>query len=286
MICIFRKLSNDYLLPACKSRVNTNEPIMHKLANLLYVAYVCTMFAIWIPLVILAHIAVKLIKHPTKRLRAIYRVHRVWIAIWEFMTRINVQIQDHHHIDTDQTYVFVANHNNMLDIPVVGSCIQHPWKSLVKKEILKIPFVGWIIGNISIPVDRSSKSSRGRSLVGMVQDLKQGISILVFPEGTRNRTELPLKKFHGGAFRVAIKAQVPIIPIVMTGIREMQPVDTMEFYPGTINMKFLPPISTEGLTAKDEALLAEKVFRIMEAEILQNDPYFQPKLQNPVHYSV
>ncbi|MEL6591122.1 MAG: lysophospholipid acyltransferase family protein [Bacteroidota bacterium] len=259
---------------------------MHKHLNLLYVGYVFITFIIWLPVVVLLHILFKLIPDEKRRLRLIYQVHRGWIGLWEILTRINMQVERHDRVDPKQTYMFVANHNNMLDVPVVGSCIQHPWKSLVKKEILDIPILGWIIGNISIPVNRCDRASRSRSLKGMVQSLNDGISILVFPEGTRNRTEQPLKQFHGGAFRVAIEAQVPIMPIVMTGIRQMQPVDTMEFYPGDIQMKFLEPIPTEGLSAADEGKIKEKVYRIIEAELLENDPFFQPKFGNPVHYPI
>ena len=259
---------------------------MHKPANLLYVSFAFLTFIMWTPLVVLAHIVLKLVTNPQKRLRLIYKVHRVWIAIWEALSRIHIEVQDHEKLEPEQTYMFVANHNNMLDIPVVGSCIQHPWKSLVKKEILDIPIIGWIIGNISIPVDRSSKASRGKSLVGMVQNLRDGISILVFPEGTRNRSNEALKKFHGGAFRVAIKAQVPIMPIILIGSRELQPVDTIEFYPGNIQMRFLDPIPTKGLKSSDEAMLRDKVHQIMEAALLENDPYFQPKFGNTVHYPI
>ncbi|MFK7921597.1 MAG: lysophospholipid acyltransferase family protein [Bacteroidia bacterium] len=259
---------------------------MHKAANLLYVSFVILTFIIWVPLVVLAHIFAKILADPHQRLRFIYKVHRIWIGLWEALTRIQINVEDHHKVDPEQTYMFVANHNNLLDVPVVGSCIQHPWKSLVKKEIIDIPILGWIIGNISIPVDRSSKISRSKSLLGMQQNLKEGTSILVFPEGTRNRSEQVLKKFHMGAFRAAIEAQVPIIPIIMIGSREMQPVDTMEFYPGLIQMRFLDPVPTKGLSSNDEATLRDKLYSLMEAELLDNDPYFQPKFGNPVHYSV
>jgi 1-acyl-sn-glycerol-3-phosphate acyltransferase len=247
---------------------------MEKRLNIIFAAYVLLAFSLWIPFVLLAHILVKFIGDEHKRLRVIYRVHRVWIGIWESMTRIKIDIQNHHYIDHDQAYMFVANHSNMLDVLAVGSCIQHPWKSLVKRELLSVPFVGWIIGNISISVDRSNRESRRTSLFNMIQSLKDGVSVLVFPEGTRNRTPEPLKRFHIGAFRAAIAAQVPVMPIVLLGIRDLQPVDTIEFYPGDIRMKFLGPIPTEGLGEGDVQQLLEKVQAVMRAEILAGDPHF------------
>ncbi len=250
--------------------------IMNKLLNLIYVFYVWITFSIWVPIMALVHLGAKLIRDEHRRLRFIYRAHRVWIGSWELLTRINIQVLQADKIHPEQVYIFTANHNNLLDIPVVGSSIIHPWKSLVKREILSYPLVGWLIRNISIPVDRASKESRHQSLLTMIHHLQSGISVLVFPEGTRNRSQDPLKRFHPGAFRAAIAAQVPVMPIVLTGIREMQPVDTLAFYPGTLTMRFLDPIPTQGLVEADEPRLREKVYAIMEREILASDPYFNP----------
>lgn len=191
------------------------------------------------------------------------------------MTGIHFRVHHHDRVDQNQAYIFVCNHSNMLDIPFVGSCIMHPWKSLVKRELLRIPFVGWIIGQISIPVNRSDKESRKKSLLNMIRELKSGVSVLIFPEGTRNRTKEPLKRFYPGAFSVAISAQVPIMPIILSETRPLQPIDTIEFYPGKGHMTFLDPISTEGYTEKDVPVLMEKVRKTMYDALVELDPQFQ-----------
>lgn len=242
--------------------------------NRIYFAWAVLVFVTPIPLVLLMHVIARLMKEHA-RLRFIYRGHRMWIKWWEILTGIHFQVHDHDRVDPQQTYIFVCNHCNILDIPIVGSTIMHPWKSLVKRELLRVPFVGWIIGQISIPVDRSNKESRKMSLLEMIRELNSGVSVLIFPEGTRNRTKEPLKRFYPGAFSVAISAQVPIMPIILSETRPLQPIDTIEFYPGKGHMTFLDPISTEGYTDKDVAALSEKVRQAMYDALVELDPQFQ-----------
>ena len=127
----------------------------------------------------------------------------------------------------------------------------------------------------SVPVDRSSKESRKESFERMVEKIKQKTSILIFPEGTRNRTKLPLKDFFDGGFRLAITSQVPIIPIVLLNIRKLQPVGTFLVAPGKVSLNFLDPIPTKGLTLKDVETLKQTVFETMQRFIVENDNFFK-----------
>lgn len=246
---------------------------MNSVSDILFQCWAWLLFALPMPFILVFHVLVSLIPQK-KRLVYIYRAHRVWIGLWEFGTGIQFSVHNHEIVEKDQTYVFVVNHCNLMDIPIVGSSIIHPWKSLIKKEILSIPFLGWLIGRISISVDRTNRVSREQSMQGMVAALKEGISILIFPEGTRNRTPNPLKDFHTGAFRAAIAGNVPIIPVILTDTRKLQPVDSLRFYPGRGHMTFLPPISTEGFTKATVPLLKDKVWEEMNAAIIERDPDF------------
>lgn len=244
-----------------------------KLLNRLYLAYAGLIF--FIPTIIIIPIHGLLsVFPPVKRLPIIYRVHRIWVGTWEILTGLRFQVTGRENLDPGKTYVFVANHTNMLDIPMVGSRIYHPWVSLIKKELKYIPLVGYIIGLIAIPVDRSNAESRQASLISMVQTLRKGISILIFPEGTRNSSKHPLKRFFPGAFNVAIKAQVPILPMVITHSRPMNPPRTLDLYPGKSTLHILPEISTEGKSEKDIAELKQEVFDILETFLIEHDPAF------------
>lgn len=173
--------------------------------NRLYFLYAGILFFIPSIIVLPIHGILSLFP-PRKRLPMIYKVHRIWVGSWEILTGLRFSVQGREHLDPDKTYVFIANHTNMLDIPMVGSRIYHPWVSLIKKELKYIPLVGNIISLIAIPVDRSNAESRKSSLLNMVKTLREGVSILVFPEGTRNSSKHPLKRFFSGAFKVAIDA--------------------------------------------------------------------------------
>ena len=245
----------------------------YKWVNIVYTLYALIVFTIPIPFVLLFHGLVGWMK-TRDRLIWVYKSHRVWIGFWEFMTGLDFDVEGMENIDPDQSYVFVVNHNNMLDIASIGSYLIHPWKSLIKKEIKKVPLIGFLIGLIAIPVDRSSKESRKQSLIGMVKHLKSGISILIFPEGTRNRTGEVLRRFYPGAFSVAIKAQVPIIPIVICNHRDMQPVNKLSLYPGKGNIIVLPPVSTQGLQDTDMKTLNQQVYQQMYDTIMAREKQF------------
>ena len=254
---------------------------MKKLLNLPYFIYSISIFLFWIPIVIVFHLLVKVAKTDVRRLGLIQKMHRLWIGSFEFLTGMRFSLQNWDLVNKDESYVFVVNHNNMLDVAIAGSIFPHPIKFLVKKELTKIPLLGWIIQNISIAVDRSSKESRRQSLMSMTKQLQEGISILVFPEGTRNQTDSPLKSFHPGAFSIAIAAQRPIIPVVINNSRPMQPAGTSNFYPGRAQVRVLPAVSTEGMNERDIRTLTKKVYGIMEAAFIEgeNVPVAQVQLE-------
>ena len=108
----------------------------------------------------------------------------------------------------------------------------------------------------------------------MREELAMGVSIFIFPEGTRNRTEDPLKKFHHGAFTLAIEAQVPILPMVLVGMRKISKPTSLLFRPGTIHIHYLPPIPTQGLTLADMDTLRQKCFDTMRDYLVQHDDYY------------
>jgi len=197
------------------------------------------------------------------RLLWIYRYNWLWLTMWCVGTGVRVKVIGKRYLDPKETYVFVANHSNMLDILVAGGRIVHPFRPLIKKELLKVPIMGWVLRAMSLPVDRSSDLSRRESFRTMVETIQSNISMLIFPEGTRNRTDEPLKSFYNGAFRLAIKTQKPILPVLLQNIRTLQPVDTYLLRPGTITLKYLQPISTEGLTEADVKKLKQETFDIM-----------------------
>ena len=142
-------------------------------------------------------------------------------------------------------------------------------KPLAKKELLKIPVFGWIATSACVIVDRSSGESRKKSMAKLKKILADGISILLFAEGTQNRSKDLLQPFKDGAFRIAIDMQQPILPLVVVGAGPLMPPGTIDLKPGRIKVIAGPEITTTGLTVTDQAALKQQTFSIMEKMILK-----------------
>ena len=118
-----------------------------------------------------------------------------------------------------------------------------------------------------VMVDRSSNESRIKSMERMKEVLKRGISILIFPEGTQNRSGKPLQPFYDGAFRIAIETQRPLLPMVIIGAGKLMPPRKAFVKPGKINIKILPEIPTTGLKISDLPTLKAKAADVMSTMI-------------------
>ena len=140
---------------------------------------------------------------------------------------------------------------------------------MAKKELLKIPVFGWIARGACVIVDRSSSESKKRSLEKLKETLEQGISILLFAEGTQNRSKEPLQPFKDGAFRIAIDTQKPILPMVVVGAGQLMPPGTIEMHPGLIKIFVGPEIPVADLSTNGTQSLKQKTFEAMKAMIEQ-----------------
>ena len=169
-----------------------------------------------------------------------------------------------------QSYIYVSNHTSFLDIPGLWMIIPGEKKPLAKKELLKIPVFGWIARSAAVIVDRSSGESRKKSMDKLKKILSEGTSILLFAEGTQNRTKEVLQPFKDGAFRIAIDTQQPILPMVVVGAGPLMPPGTIRMKPGRVKVIVGDEIRTTGLTTDDQAALKKKTFEVMTAMIMEH----------------
>ena len=209
-----------------------------------------------------------------KQINGVYIINRIAIFIWSVVVGMRYKIHGLENIDKNQTYIVVVNHVNAADMMASAYGQRVPAKPLVKRELTLIPGLGQLFTLMCLPVDRSSKKARNESKVRMLSELKQGISVLIFPEGTRNRTKEPLIPFYDGAFELAIEAQVPSLPVVLTNIRKINRVDTLLVQPGTLEITHLTPIKTMGLSLHQLEELKQHTFDVMKNYLLQHDEYF------------
>lgn len=144
------------------------------------------------------------------------------------------------------------------------------FRPLAKKELLKIPVFGWIAQHAAVIVDRSSGESRKKSMDRLRKILLDGLSILIFAEGTQNRTKEILQPFKDGAFRIAIDTQEPILPMVLVGAGPLMPPGTLRIRPGNIKVVVAPEIPTTGLSHEDMPDLKAKTFDVMKRLIAEH----------------
>lgn len=192
----------------------------------------------------------------------------LWSWIFSMLTFIRYDFYGRENFRKEQSYIYVSNHTSFLDIPGLWMIIPGEKKPLAKKELLKIPVFGWIARSAAVIVDRSSGESRKKSMDKLKRILSNGTSILLFAEGTQNRSKEPLQPFKDGAFRIAIDTQQPILPMVVVGAGPLMPPGTIRMKPGKVKVIVAPEIPTAGLTAEDQAVLKQKTFDVMKQMII------------------
>jgi 1-acyl-sn-glycerol-3-phosphate acyltransferase len=243
--------------------------ILLKPLQTLYVLYAFVTFvALMIPVFIWS-----LLVLPFGRIKGgnlVYAACIVWADIWfalVFIFHKNIYVEE---LKKDQSYIFVANHISYLDSAIIPKTFRHSVRPLGKVEMSKVPIFGFIYKNAIVTVDRSSAENRTRSVFILKSILKKGISILVFPEGTFNTTHQPLKEFYDGAFRIAIETQTPIKPVLLLNSYDrMNYKSIFSLNPGKSRSLFLPAVPVDGRTIKDVGALKEKVFKMMEEELVR-----------------
>ncbi len=153
---------------------------------------------------------------------------------------IRVKTKKKELLNRNQVYIFVSNHCSLLDIPACALCTPHTFRYLSKVELTKIPLFGYIIRKLYITVSRKSKEDRARSMSSMVQSLNDGISVYIYPEGTRNKTENPLGEFYDGAFRLALQTGLPIAVLTIRNSKKL--LSNYQLQPGTMECIWDEPI--------------------------------------------
>lgn len=188
-------------------------------------------------------------------------VSRVWMTIFLNLTGCPIKIVGKEHFKKGENYVVVCNHNSLMDVPVTTPFMPNANKTIAKKSFAKVPIFGWIYSAGSILVDRKSDKSRRDSIIQMKKILSIGLDMVIYPEGTRNRTGQPLKSFYDGAFRLSTDTGKAILPCVLFNTQKVLPPHKAFFMlPHRLEMHFLPAVSSTNITSAE---LKDKVFTIM-----------------------
>jgi 1-acyl-sn-glycerol-3-phosphate acyltransferase len=227
--------------------------LIKRIARTLFGIYAIIVFAIIMILAVIGYIIFFTFLNEKKAPFVVHKwISRPWAGSLFVFFGIRLIVNNKKLLDPSQTYVFIGNHRSLLDIPAYAIATNHVIRFLAKSELLKVPLLGWVIGKLYISVNRKDKAARAKSMERMMDSLKEGISVFICPEGTRNKTDQPLLPFHDGAFRLAIQSQVPLaILVVQNSEKLLSPTDPIALRPGTIVSYWCKPIPTTGMTQDD-----------------------------------
>lgn len=195
-------------------------------------------------------------------------ISRIWMRVWLFLIACPLKVKGREHFLKGKTYIITCNHNSLMDVPLSCPFIPGANKTIAKKSFTKVPLFGWFYAKGSVLVDRNSDESRRKSFNEMKETLAAEMHMSIYPEGTRNRSDDPLKAFHDGAFKLAVETGKPIIPAVIFNTKKVLPIHkAFYFMPHRLEMHFLPEISPGNKSTKQ---LKQEVFDVMWNYYLDN----------------
>ena len=194
---------------------------------------------------------------------------RTWSWLILATTGVSVEVTGLDHLPRDRTFIFVSNHQSIYDIPVIFATLPYQLRIIAKESLGSFPFLGWHLRrNGHLLVDRRNPDRAGilrrwRALVG------EGLSLVIFPEGTRS-ADGRVGRFKAGSFLLAVEAQLPVVPLSIDGTRHVMRKGRLMTSPGHARLVVHEPIDTAGLAVGDARRLAERVRDVVARDVPGN----------------
>jgi 1-acyl-sn-glycerol-3-phosphate acyltransferase len=199
-------------------------------------------------------------------------IAHIWARSLLLISLSPVRLVNKEKLHEHEVAVYASNHLSYYDTPVLFAKLPFQFRILAKQGLWKVPFIGWYLHRSGqVPVDQSSARNAVASLNRGVATLKHGLPLVIFPEGGRaadGRTQ----PFVSGAAYMAIKAQVPLIPITLVGTYELLPIHTYHLNPRPITIIIGDPIPTTGLTTRDADALTQRLVETITATYVHHTP--------------
>jgi 1-acyl-sn-glycerol-3-phosphate acyltransferase len=188
-----------------------------------------------------------------------------WARVMARVTPMRVEVEGRENIDPRQSYVLVSNHQSQYDIFLLYGWLGVDFKWVMKQELRKVLGIGVACERLGhIFIDRSNHAAAIATLEAARTKIVDGTSVIFFPEGTRS-TDGRLLRFRRGAFRMAIDLGLPILPLTVTGTRDVLPANTSDLKPGSARLIIHEPISIEGVTVEDCQELSDRVREVISS---------------------
>jgi 1-acyl-sn-glycerol-3-phosphate acyltransferase len=189
----------------------------------------------------------------------VHKIANLWAMLLLKLANTRVDVIGRENVLMDKPQIFMANHQSDFDILIVLAHIPGQFRWIAKKELFRIPIFSRAMRNAGyIEIDRQNHEKAMKSLDEAAQKIREGKSVITFPEGTRSK-DRTIKPFKQGMFHLAIKAGVPIVPITIIGAHEIMPKRTLKIRPGRIRMIIDRPVDVSGYTIETRGELIERV---------------------------
>jgi len=193
---------------------------------------------------------------------------RRWARDNLWLSRARVEIDGLEHVDRSQPQLYTANHSGLHDILSLAAVLPIQFRWVAKKSLFSVPFMGWHMRRSGyIPIDRENPREAARSIIEAAQVIHGGVNAIAFPEGTRSRTG-ELGSFRSGAFALALRAGVPLVPVAIEGSYRVIKPGTLEVNPGTIvRIKIAAPIDPKAYRSNEKNRLMRDVHAVMKRDL-------------------
>lgn len=237
---------------------------VQKLARVLYLSWIWLVFfpAVFINTVFWGMLA--MLVAPFSH-RFAFHFGTIWgrILCWANWTRVDVMGRDK--VSPGQAYVIMMNHQSHFDILAFYGHWGRQFRWVMKEELRKMPFLGWgCVALRNVFVDRTDRAKAIASLRAARPLFDQGISVLIFPEGTRGHEDR-MRDFKKGGFMMALDMGLPILPVTIRGTREIVPTGSLRVCPGRVQITVHEPVETSGMDPSDRDRLMETVRTVIES---------------------
>lgn len=199
--------------------------------------------------------------------KLIFETARHWAQKLVWLTGSTVEVKGKENLPDHGPFVIVSNHQGNFDIPIMLGYLERPIGFISKVEVKKLPIIrDWMVYMNCVFLDRKDRRQAITAINEGAQNIKKGTSIVIFPEGTRSKG-MKMNSFKAGSFKLAQKAEVPIVPVAIKGSFKIMEQNKNLIKPTTVIVTVLPPIQPDQYAGKDIKTLSLEVEEIIKKEI-------------------
>ena len=192
-----------------------------------------------------------------------HQVARTWAKSILIAGRIKVKVKGLSKIDPTTSCIYMCNHQSNFDIPVLLAYLKVQFRWLAKAELFRIPLFGFAMRRAGyISIDRTDREAAFTSLKKAAKTIREGASVIIFPEGTRS-PDGNISPFKKGGFVMALDSGIPIVPVILHGTRSIMPKKQLRIVPGTVVVEITEPIDISGYTKENKEALMDRIRNII-----------------------